>query len=90
MFKYYLLSAKLQEEYQRLEFGSFEHIGETFKILESLRPSLYKYSGPLCCWPKWDHLQGSKRHGFSKISLAQVRTRMSLALSSIKVWNMKR
>jgi len=88
MFKYYLLIAKLQEEYWRLElncehdFGSFGHIGETLKILESLRPSLYRYSGPLCCRPKW--------HGFSKFSLAQVWTQMSLALSSIKVWNMKR
>jgi hypothetical protein len=42
MFKYYLLIAKLQEEYQRLEFngeqhdfGSFGHIGETLEILES-------------------------------------------------------
>jgi hypothetical protein len=53
-------------------------------------PTLCRYSGPLCCWPKWDHLQGSKRHGFSKFSLAQVWTQMSLALSSIKFWNTKR
>jgi hypothetical protein len=80
MFKYYLLIAKLQEEYWRLEFngeqhdfGPFGHIGETLKILESLRHSLYRYSGPLCCWPKWDHLQGSKMHGFSKISLCELK-----------------
>jgi hypothetical protein len=97
MFKYYLLIAKLQEEDRRLElngeqhdFGSFWHIVQTLEILESLRPSLHRYSGPMCCWPKWDHLEGSKRHAFSKISLAQVWTQMSLALSSIKVWNMKR